>query len=81
VLRAGGIYFAQHVGPASAFELVEHFLGPQPQARRSATDTTPGIHMTEVVTVGLTERVTCRHFTQEVIHLLRSEAVWRYQLH
>ncbi|MFC4031909.1 methyltransferase domain-containing protein [Streptomyces polygonati] len=30
VLRPGGSYLAQHVGPASAFELVEFFLGPQP---------------------------------------------------
>ncbi|MFJ9952402.1 class I SAM-dependent methyltransferase [Kitasatospora sp. NPDC091207] len=35
VLRPGGTYFAQHVGPASVFELVEYFLGPQPQARRA----------------------------------------------
>lgn len=34
VLRPGGHYFAQHVGPASAFELVEHFLGPLPAQRR-----------------------------------------------
>jgi len=34
VLRAGGTYFAQHVGPASVFELIEYFLGPQPEARR-----------------------------------------------
>ncbi|ROS78883.1 class I SAM-dependent methyltransferase [Cellulomonas sp. PhB143] len=34
VLRPGGTYLAQHVGPASVFELVEHFLGPQPEARR-----------------------------------------------
>lgn len=33
VLEPGGTYFAQHVGPATAFELVEYFLGPQPQAR------------------------------------------------
>ncbi|SUD48367.1 Uncharacterised protein [Nocardia otitidiscaviarum] len=33
VLEPGGTYFAQHVGPASVFELVEYFLGPQPQAR------------------------------------------------
>ncbi|MFI7504399.1 class I SAM-dependent methyltransferase [Streptomyces sp. NPDC049687] len=31
VLRPGGTYFAQHVGPRSVFELVEYFLGPQPQ--------------------------------------------------
>ncbi|MEU1420808.1 class I SAM-dependent methyltransferase [Kitasatospora sp. NPDC005751] len=33
VLRPGGTYVAQHVGPASVFELVEYFLGPQPEAR------------------------------------------------
>ncbi|MFF6785590.1 methyltransferase domain-containing protein [Streptomyces sp. NPDC012510] len=31
VLRPGGTYFAQHVGPRSVFELVEHFLGPLPE--------------------------------------------------
>lgn len=30
VLRPGGTYFAQHVGPASVRELYEYFLGPQP---------------------------------------------------
>ncbi|MER5866691.1 class I SAM-dependent methyltransferase [Kitasatospora sp. NPDC002040] len=30
VLRPGGSYLAQHVGPASVFELVEYFLGPLP---------------------------------------------------
>ncbi len=34
VLLPGGTYFAQHVGPASAFELIEFFLGPQPEARK-----------------------------------------------
>lgn len=34
VLRPGGTYFAQHVGPASAFELIEFFVGPQPESRR-----------------------------------------------
>ncbi|MDQ0644832.1 methyltransferase domain-containing protein [Microbacterium murale] len=34
VLQTGGSYFAQHVGPASGFELIEFFLGPQPEARR-----------------------------------------------
>lgn len=33
VLKPGGTYFAQHVGPATVFELVEYFLGPQPQTR------------------------------------------------
>jgi SAM-dependent methyltransferase len=35
VLRAGGHYFAQHVGPGSAFELIEFFLGPLPENRRA----------------------------------------------
>jgi SAM-dependent methyltransferase len=30
VLVPGGRYFAQHVGPASAFELIDYFLGPLP---------------------------------------------------
>ena len=34
VLTPGGRYFAQHVGPASMFELIEFFLGPLPRARR-----------------------------------------------
>ncbi|UUN27859.1 class I SAM-dependent methyltransferase [Streptomyces sp. FIT100] len=34
VLRPGGTYFSQQVGPASVFELVEYFLGPQPEAVR-----------------------------------------------
>lgn len=33
VLARGGYYFAQHVGPGSAFELIEHFLGPLPRQR------------------------------------------------
>jgi SAM-dependent methyltransferase len=35
VLRDGGHYLAQHVGPASAFELIEFFLGPLPDNRRA----------------------------------------------
>jgi SAM-dependent methyltransferase len=35
VLRPGGTYFAQHVGPGSAFELIEFFLGPLPENRRA----------------------------------------------
>ncbi|MEV8537755.1 class I SAM-dependent methyltransferase [Streptomyces sp. NPDC051572] len=38
VLRPGGTYFAQHVGPRSAFDLVEHFLGPQPESVSGARD-------------------------------------------
>ncbi|OBJ11349.1 class I SAM-dependent methyltransferase [Mycobacterium sp. 1465703.0] len=31
VLRPGGTYFAQHIGPATMGELVEYFIGPQLQ--------------------------------------------------
>lgn len=34
VLAPGGTYFSQQVGPASVFELVEFFLGPQPAETR-----------------------------------------------
>lgn len=34
VLRPGGRYLAQHVGPESAFELIEHFLGALPDTAR-----------------------------------------------
>ncbi|WP_410572196.1 methyltransferase domain-containing protein [Amycolatopsis sp. cmx-4-61] len=36
VLRPGGSYFSQQVGPASVFELVEFFLGPQPEEGRNS---------------------------------------------
>ncbi|WP_206791190.1 methyltransferase domain-containing protein [Amycolatopsis sp. MtRt-6] len=36
VLRPGGTYFSQQVGPASVFELVEFFLGPQPEDARNS---------------------------------------------
>jgi SAM-dependent methyltransferase len=35
VLLPGGRYFAQHVGPASVFELIEYFLGEQPPQARN----------------------------------------------
>ncbi|MER6390761.1 methyltransferase domain-containing protein [Streptomyces sp. NPDC001523] len=34
VLTPGGTYFSQQVGPASVFELVEYFLGPQAEEVR-----------------------------------------------
>lgn len=33
VLMPDGAYLAQHVGPASAYELIEQFLGPLPRER------------------------------------------------
>ena len=34
VLEPGGLYFSQQVGPASVIEIIEYFLGPQPDASR-----------------------------------------------
>ncbi|MGW4230587.1 class I SAM-dependent methyltransferase [Streptomyces sp. NPDC004980] len=38
VLAPGGTYLSQEVGPASVFELIEYFLGPQPAEARAARD-------------------------------------------
>ncbi|MBV7670699.1 class I SAM-dependent methyltransferase [Streptomyces halstedii] len=38
VLAPGGTYFSQQVGPASVFEVVEHFLGPRTAEERTARD-------------------------------------------
>src|SRR5205085_1981637 len=35
VLTDGGAYFSQHVGPSSAFELIEYFVGPLPRERQA----------------------------------------------
>lgn len=51
VLVPGGHYFAQHVGPASAFELIEFFLGPQLE-HRSGRD--PQREAAQAENVGLT---------------------------
>ncbi|GAA2813840.1 class I SAM-dependent methyltransferase [Saccharopolyspora taberi] len=51
VLRPGGTYFSQQVGPASVFELVEHFLGPQPPEVRNRRD--PGEARAEAEAAGL----------------------------
>ncbi len=51
VLQPGGSYFAQHVGAASAFELIEFFLGPLPQQRRGRD---PQREVAEAEEAGLT---------------------------
>ncbi|WP_433413669.1 hypothetical protein ACQP1V_31780 [Microtetraspora malaysiensis] len=40
MLRPGGTYFAQYVGPKTMFELIEFFLGPP--AARAVPQTAPG---------------------------------------
>ncbi|MDH6138176.1 SAM-dependent methyltransferase [Kitasatospora sp. GP30] len=49
VLRPGGSYFSQQVGPASVFELVEYFLGPLPAEVKQARDPEQARRKAEVV--------------------------------
>jgi len=79
ILKPGGTYFAQHVGPASVIELAEYFLGPQPQARaerhpddESAEAKAAGL---EVVEARL-ERLRMEFFDiGAVVHFLR-KVIW-----
>ncbi|MEU9398455.1 methyltransferase domain-containing protein [Streptomyces sp. NPDC048242] len=80
VLRPGGTYFAQHVGPASVFELVEYFLGPQPEEVRTGRD--PGRERAGAEAAGLevvevrAERLRMEfHDIGAVVHFLR-KVVW-----
>jgi SAM-dependent methyltransferase len=80
VLQPGGTYFGQHVGPRSVFELVEHFLGPQPEAQSS--DRHPDRERAAAEAAGLeivdlrAERLRIEfHDIAAVVHFLR-KVVW-----
>ncbi len=80
VLRRGGTYFAQHVGPASVFELIEFFLGPQPEARRArhpndetAAAEAAGLEIVDLHTARLRIEI---HDVAAVIYLLRKVIWW-----
>ncbi|MDX3307975.1 class I SAM-dependent methyltransferase [Streptomyces sp. NPDC054884] len=80
VLRPGGTYFAQHVGPRSVFELVEYFLGPQPEAVSSNRH--PDRERADAEAAGLeivdlrAERLRVEfHDIAAVVHFLR-KVVW-----
>ncbi|MET8895155.1 class I SAM-dependent methyltransferase [Streptomyces albogriseolus] len=80
VLEPGGVYLAQHVGPASAFELVEYFLGPLPEESRAARD--PGRERLDAEAAGLevvnlrAERLRMEFFDiAAVVHFLR-KVIW-----
>lgn len=79
VLVPGGHYFAQHVGPASAFELIELFLGPLPDHRQGRD---PQREAAQAVKAGLTvtdlRTARCRmefHDVGAVVWILR-KCVW-----
>ncbi|WP_199545624.1 methyltransferase domain-containing protein [Streptomyces sp. N35] len=80
VLAPGGTYFAQHVGPASVFELVEYFLGPQPEEVRRGRH--PDDERAEAEAAGLKvvdlrlERLRMEfHDIGAVVHFLR-KVIW-----
>ncbi|WP_243229645.1 class I SAM-dependent methyltransferase [Microbacterium sp. CIAB417] len=80
VLQHGGTYFAQHVGPASAFELIEFFLGPQPEARNrrspdaeAAAAEAAGLEIVDLTTASLRIEI---HDVAAVVYLLRKVIWW-----
>ncbi|GII78943.1 methyltransferase type 11 [Sphaerisporangium rufum] len=80
VLRPGGTYLAQHVGPATVFELAEFFLGPQPTDRRNRRH--PEVETAEASAAGLTvvqarlERLRMEFFdVGAVVYFLR-KVIW-----
>ncbi|MGW5633882.1 methyltransferase domain-containing protein [Streptomyces sp. NPDC003832] len=80
VLAPGGTYLAQHVGPHSAFELVEHFTGPQPEEvregrhpdREGAAAEAAGLEIVELRAEELRMEF---HDIAAVVHFLR-KVVW-----
>ncbi|WP_200304310.1 class I SAM-dependent methyltransferase [Streptomyces adelaidensis] len=80
VLRPGGTYFAQHVGPRSAFELVEWFTGPLPEETGSGRH--PDVERAGAEAAGLevvdlrAERLRMEfHDIGAVVHFLK-KVVW-----
>lgn len=80
VLRLGGTYFAQHVGPASVFELIEFFLGPQLQARQerhpdaeAAAAESAGLEIVSLHTAKLRIEI---HDVAAAVYLLRKVVWW-----
>jgi SAM-dependent methyltransferase len=79
VLRPGGTYFAQQIGPATMLELVEYFIGPQPQ---KWAELHPDVQRTGAQAAGLRvvdlrmERLRAEYFDiGAVIYFLR-KVIW-----
>lgn len=79
VLRPGGTYFAQHVGPGSAIELIEYFLGPQPKGRgrrpdhETAAAQKAGLDIVDLREARLRIEI---HDVSAVVYLLRKVIWW-----
>jgi SAM-dependent methyltransferase len=81
VLRPGGTYLAQHVGPASAFELIEFFLGPQPPEVRRGRHPEDEVAQAEAAGLEVLDLRTARlrmeiHDVGAVVYLLRKVVWW-----
>lgn len=79
VLRDRGHYLAQHVGPSSAFELIEYFVGPRPRGRQARD---PAVEAEAAEAAGLVvvdlREARCRMEIRDigaVVYLLR-KCVW-----
>ncbi|GJJ67943.1 hypothetical protein EMPS_00289 [Entomortierella parvispora] len=79
ILRPGGTYFAQHVGPRSVFEVVEFFLGPQPEASKGRRPETAREEAEaaglEVVSIQSAKLRTEFYDVGAIVHFLR-KVVW-----
>ncbi|GAA2030288.1 methyltransferase domain-containing protein [Terrabacter terrae] len=79
VLAPSGHYLAQHVGPASAFELIEFFLGPLPRERKGR-DPRREVAQAEAVGLTVTELRTCRcrmeYFDVGAVVWILRKCVW-----
>lgn len=79
VLRPGGVYFAQHVGPRSNAELYEFFLGPQPDVPHSRD---PDVESRQAHVAGLdvtqmrTERLRVEFFDVGAIVFFLRKVIW-----
>lgn len=80
VLRHNGRYLAQHVGPESAFELIEHFLGPLPDTARRGRH--PDVESAQARAAGLvvedlrTARLRMEFFDIGAIVWILRKCVW-----
>ena len=91
VLEPGGTYFSQEVGPASVFEVVEYFRGPQPAHVRSGRDperarkdaTEAGLRVVDLRTASLRTEFfdvgAVVYFLRKVIWMVPDFTVERYR--
>ncbi|MGZ4187610.1 MAG: methyltransferase domain-containing protein [Solirubrobacteraceae bacterium] len=79
VLRPRGTYFAQHVGPRSAVELIEFFLGPQPEASPRGPDAEAAAAQCaglEILDLQTARTRIVIHDVAAVVYLLRKVIWW-----